>query len=112
AGVIEATGNKDGCQTIPGVQIADLAGGSMQAVIGILLALLERQQTGRGPFVDVSMLGGSLLVVAIPLLLHAQGRPTNRGASFLTGRYACYHLYDTADGRWLSVGALEPKFWA
>src|SRR5579871_4956783 len=56
AGVMDVTGIRDGCPVIPGVQIADLAGGSMQAVIGILLALLERQQTGRGRMVDVSML--------------------------------------------------------
>jgi crotonobetainyl-CoA:carnitine CoA-transferase CaiB-like acyl-CoA transferase len=58
------------------------------------------------------MLDGARWMMAIPLMLHAQGRPTARGASFLTGRYACYRMYDTADGRWLSVGALEPKFWA
>ena len=51
-------------------------------------------------------------MLAIPLMLHASGRPTARGNAFLTGRYACYHLYETAGGRWLSVGALEPRFWA
>jgi crotonobetainyl-CoA:carnitine CoA-transferase CaiB-like acyl-CoA transferase len=112
AGVLDVTGIRDGCPAIPGVQIADLAGGSMQAVIGVLLALVERQKTGRGQMVDVSMMHGALWTMAIPLMLHRQGRPTARGASFLTGRYACYRLYDAADGRWLSVGALEPKFWA
>jgi crotonobetainyl-CoA:carnitine CoA-transferase CaiB-like acyl-CoA transferase len=112
AGVLDVSGVKDGSPTIPGVQIADLAGGSMQAVIGILLALVERQKTGRGRLVDVSMLHGSLWMMAIPLMLHAAGRPTARGDAFLTGRYACYHLYEAAGGRWLSVGALEPKFWA
>jgi crotonobetainyl-CoA:carnitine CoA-transferase CaiB-like acyl-CoA transferase len=112
AGVMDVTGVRDGSPVIPGVQIADLAGGSMQAVIGILLAFLERQKTGCGQMVDVSMLDGSRWMMAIPLMLHAQGRPTARGASFLTGRYACYHMYECADERWLSVGALEPKFWA
>ena len=112
AGVLDVTGVKDGSPTIPGVQIADLAGGSMQAVIGILLALLERQKTGRGSMVDVSMLHGSLWMLEIPLMLHTSGRPTARGDSFLNGRYACYHVYEARGGRWLSVGALEPKFWA
>jgi crotonobetainyl-CoA:carnitine CoA-transferase CaiB-like acyl-CoA transferase len=112
AGVLDVTGVKDGCPTIPGVQIADLAGGSMQAVIGILLALLERQKTGLGKMVDVSMMHGALWMMAVPLMLHAKGEPASRGASFLTGRYACYHLYQAGDGRWISVGALEPKFWA
>jgi crotonobetainyl-CoA:carnitine CoA-transferase CaiB-like acyl-CoA transferase len=111
AGVLDITGVKDGGPVIPGVQIADLAGGSMQAVIGILLALAERQKTGRGAMVDVSMMHGSLWMLAVPLMLHATQRPTARGDALLTGRYACYNLYQTAGGRWLAVGALEPKFW-
>ena len=112
AGVLDVTGVKDGSPIIPGVQIADLAGGSMQAVIGILLALLERQTTGKGKLVDVSMTHGSLWMMAIPYMLAAQNRATARGDSLLTGRYACYNVYETAGGRWVSVGALEHKFWA
>jgi crotonobetainyl-CoA:carnitine CoA-transferase CaiB-like acyl-CoA transferase len=112
AGVLNVTGVKDGSPVVPGVQIADLAGGSMQAVIGILLALIERQQTGRGTLVDVSMMHGSLWMMAVPLMLQAQNRPTARGDSFVTGRYACYGVYEAAGGSWLAVGALEQKFWA
>jgi crotonobetainyl-CoA:carnitine CoA-transferase CaiB-like acyl-CoA transferase len=112
AGVLDVSGVKNGPPVIPGVQVADLAGGSMQAVIGILLALVERQRTGRGKMVDVSMTHGALWMMAVPFLLQAQQRPTARGDSLLTGRYACYNVYAAADGRWLSVGALEPKFWA
>ena len=98
---------------IPGVQIADLVGGSMQSVILILLALVARQQTGEGRHVDVSMYAGVTSLLTIPLAAwHATGREPVTGQETLSGRYACYNLYEAADGRWLAVGALEPKFWA
>ncbi len=95
----------------PGIQIADLAGGSMQALIGVLSALLERAHTGAGRFVDVSMTHGSALMLPIPLAQLANGAAAPRGEGLLSGRYACYNLYPTRDGRAVAVGALEPKFW-
>jgi crotonobetainyl-CoA:carnitine CoA-transferase CaiB-like acyl-CoA transferase len=89
---------------IPGVQIADLVGGSMQTIIGVLMALVERNQTGRGRYVDVSMLDGVRSLMVIPL--------AGSRVETLTGRYACYNIYPCRDGRWIAVGALEPKFWA
>ena len=112
AGVLDVIGAKDGPPAIPGVQIADLAGGSMQAVIGILLALAARERTGRGQMVDVSMIDGSAALLAIPLAQLAVGQPPRRGDGLLSGRYACYSLYAARDGRWISIGALESKFWA
>ena len=98
---------------IPGVQIADLVGGSMQAVTGILLALVGRNQTGEGRHVDVSMCAGVASLLTVPLTAwRATGREPATGHEVLSGRYACYNLYQAADGRWLAVGALEPKFWA
>ena len=94
---------------IPGIQIGDLVGGSMQSVTGILLALLERQTTGSGQFIDVSMTAGVEALLEIPLAAHRSG---GRTAAMLTGRYACYNVYQAQDGRWLAVGALEAKFWA
>jgi len=98
---------------IPGVQIADLVGGSMQAVIGILRALVARHHTGEGRHVDVSMYAGVTSLLTVPL---AGWRDTGCEPRALTerlnGRYACYNIYEAADGRWLAVGALEPKFWA
>jgi alpha-methylacyl-CoA racemase len=97
---------------IPGVQIADLVGGSMQSVMGILLALVARQQTGEGRHVDVSMYEGVTSLLTIPLAAwQATGREPLAGEETLSGRYACYNLYQAADGRWLAVGALESKFW-
>lgn len=98
---------------IPGVQIADLVGGSMQAVSGILLALLARHHTGEGRHVDVSMYAGVTSLLTIPLAAwRTTGHEPMSGNEVLSGRYACYNLYQTAGARWLAVGALEPKFWA
>jgi crotonobetainyl-CoA:carnitine CoA-transferase CaiB-like acyl-CoA transferase len=97
---------------IPGVQIADLVGGSMQSVIGILLALVAREQTGEGRHVDVSMYAGVTSLLTIPMAAwESTKREPVAGKDTLSGRYACYNLYEAADGRWLAVGALEPKFW-
>ncbi|MGD0300222.1 MAG: CaiB/BaiF CoA-transferase family protein [Bryobacteraceae bacterium] len=98
---------------IPGVQIADLVGGSMQAVNGILLALLARHQTGQGRHVDISMYAGVTSLLTIPLAAWRDtGREPMPGNEVLSGRFACYNLYQASDARWLAVGALEPKFWA
>jgi crotonobetainyl-CoA:carnitine CoA-transferase CaiB-like acyl-CoA transferase len=106
-GLLDITG------AIPGAQIADLAGGSLQAVIGILLALAARQKTGRGQLVDVSMLDGVTWLMALPLAVYAATAEVPApGSTMLTGRYACYQTYRARDGRWLAAGALEPKFWA
>lgn len=107
SGVLDTVG------LVPGVQVADLAGGSMQAVIGILLALAARERTGTGQFVDVSMTRGVADLLAVPLSeLAATGREPVLGEGILSGGYACYNLYECRDGRLLALGALEPKFWA
>jgi crotonobetainyl-CoA:carnitine CoA-transferase CaiB-like acyl-CoA transferase len=87
------------------VQVADLGAGSLTAVAQILAALLERERTGRGARLVVSMTHGAHRFVAHRL----NGEPVPR---LLTGGLACYRIYATADGRWLTVGALEAKFFA
>jgi len=112
AGVLSVIGAKDGPPVMPGVQLADLAGGSLHAVIGILLALQARAHTGAGQMVDVSMLDGVLSLLYVPFASYlANGASPLRGSEGLSGKYACYQLYETQDGRYLSLGALEPKFW-
>ncbi|HTT63559.1 MAG TPA: CaiB/BaiF CoA-transferase family protein [Bryobacteraceae bacterium] len=111
-GALELSGVCGGPPAIPGVQLADLAGGAMQAVTGVLLALAARAKTGRGQAVDVSMVDGVAWLLPVALGLHAAtGQLPVRGDGVLTGRYACYRVYEAADGRWIAVGALEPKFW-
>jgi crotonobetainyl-CoA:carnitine CoA-transferase CaiB-like acyl-CoA transferase len=84
----------------------------MQAVMGILLALLARERTGLGQFVDVSMMDGVTAMLPVGISRFQQtGVPPERGAGLLTGEFACYNVYRTADGRFLAVGALEARFW-
>jgi alpha-methylacyl-CoA racemase len=87
----------------PPVQIADLAAGALGAVTKILAALLERERTGKGAHVVISMTHGSQRLIAHRL----GGDPVPR---MLTGGLACYRIYETADGRRLTVAALEPVF--
>ncbi|NOT60428.1 MAG: CoA transferase [Acidobacteria bacterium] len=113
AGLLSLNGQRDGAPVIPGVQLADLAGGSLHAVIGILLALQARTQTGRGQFVDVSMMEAALSLMYLPLASYlAAGKQAPRGNDGLSGKYACYQIYETSDERHLALGALEAKFWA
>jgi len=93
----------DTAPSLPPVQIADLAAGAQGAVIELLAALLERERTGLGGHVVVSMTDASHRFVHH----RTNGDPVPR---LLTGGLACYRIYATADGRWLTVAALEPKF--
>lgn len=111
AGVLGVTGAAGGPPIIPGVQIADIGGGTLMGVIGILAALLARAHTGRGQLVDIAMLDGALTWNVFHVLMHLIGQSTERGASRLTGRYACYAIYETGDGKYVTVGALEAHFW-
>jgi crotonobetainyl-CoA:carnitine CoA-transferase CaiB-like acyl-CoA transferase len=93
----------DTAPAMPPTQIADLAAGGLAAALEVVAALLERARTGQGARLVVSLAHGSHRLVA-----HRLGGLPER---MLTGGLACYRIYGTADGRWLTVGALEPKFW-
>jgi alpha-methylacyl-CoA racemase len=95
----------DTAPAMPPTQLADLAGGALTAVSRILAALLERERTGRGTRIVVSLTHG-----AHRLVQHrAGGEPIPR---LLTGGLACYRIYETSDGRYLTVAALEPHFFS
>ena len=94
----------DTAPAVPPVQVADLAGGAQAAVIEVLAALYERARTGSGARIVVSMTHNAHRLVAHRLA----GEPVPR---LLPGGVACYRIYETADGRHLTVAALEPKFW-
>lgn len=112
SGVLDLIGEKDRPPCIPGIQIADLVGGGMNAAIGILLALVARARTGEGQFIDISMTDGMVGLLPIPLhLLQKDGRVPSRSDTMLSHRYACYNVYETADGRYISIGAVENRFW-
>ena len=95
----------DTAPALPPIQIADLAAGALSAAMDILAALLERERTGRGARLTISMTHNSHRLLAHRLA----GEPLPR---LLTGGLASYSLYETADGRHLTVGALEPKFFS
>jgi alpha-methylacyl-CoA racemase len=95
----------DTAPALPPAQLADLAAGSLTAVMEILAALLTRERTGRGAHIVVSMTHGSHRLAAHRL----GGEPIPK---LLTGGLACYRIYPTADGQHLTVAALEPKFFA
>lgn len=111
SGVLGITGNRDGSPVIPGIQVADLTGG-MFAVIGILSALWQRQRNGKGTYLDVAMADGLFSVMSIHLAaLMAAGVPAERGNMMLSGALACYNVYQTRDGGYVALAALEEKFW-
>ena len=112
SGVLNLIGEPDRPPSIPGIQIADIAAGGMNAAIGILLALFAREKTGKGQYIDISMTDG--MVGFLPIALYFQqltGKDPGRGDTMLSHRYACYNTYETADGRFLSIGAVENRFW-
>jgi len=98
---------------VPGMQIADIGAGALPAAIGILAALLERERSGRGQVLDISMTDGVLHWLAVYAAQQwATGAVPDGGRGPLSGGYACYSVYTTADGRALTVAAVEPHFWA
>jgi alpha-methylacyl-CoA racemase len=110
-GLLDLTGPRQGPPAIPGVTIADL-GGALWATIGILMALLERERTGQGQRVDGSLLGGALAMMPLALARYRGGQPMARGTGELNGALVCYNVYETRDGGYMTLGALEPEFWA
>jgi alpha-methylacyl-CoA racemase len=113
-GFLDCSGRMAGGQPpIPGATVADSAGGGMHAVIAILAALVRRNATGEGAYLDVSVADGVLALMALQIDEYlATGAEPGPGHGMLTGRYACYDTYMAADGKWLSVAAIEPRFWA
>jgi alpha-methylacyl-CoA racemase len=101
----------DGGPPIPGATLADSAGGGMHAVLAILAALVNRASTGEGSFLDVSAAEGVLAVMALSIDQYlAEGEVAGSRQVLLTGKYAFYDLYETSDGKWVSVGAIEAHF--
>ena len=112
AGVTEQSGEWGGAPALLNFQIADLAGGSLSSVMGILAALVDQQRTGEGRYVDVSMTDCTLAHAVITLArMGIEGKPRARGDDYLTGGIPSYGIYETEDGKFMSLGALEPKFW-
>ena len=110
-GLLGLTGEKDGPPIQAGGQIADIGGGALMGAFGIMAALHERERSGEGQLVDVSMADGALSWLALIAARHfADGYDPKRGEPELSGGLICYRPYACSDG-WVTLGALEPKFW-
>jgi crotonobetainyl-CoA:carnitine CoA-transferase CaiB-like acyl-CoA transferase len=111
-GLLGLTGERGGPPIQAAGQIADVGGGALMAAFGILTALRERDRSGEGQLVDVSMFDGSLAWLALVAARYfADGEVPKRGELELAGKFVCYRPYACKDG-WVTLGALEPKFWA
>ena len=103
----------DGGPALPGATVADGAAGGMHAAIAILAALVRVGATGEGEYLDVSVAAGVLWLMSLPIDQYlATGERPAPGGDLLSGRYACYDVYGTRDGKWLAVAAIEPAFFA
>ncbi|SPF40891.1 Alpha-methylacyl-CoA racemase [Syntrophobacter sp. SbD1] len=110
AGVLSYNG-KDS-PAVPGVQIADIGGGALLAAFSIMAALFARERLGRGQFLDISMTDGAFAWNCLRLgKFIADAKVPTPGDDFLNQGVACYNIYQTRDGRYMSLGALEPQFW-
>jgi crotonobetainyl-CoA:carnitine CoA-transferase CaiB-like acyl-CoA transferase len=109
-GLLGMTGEPQGRPIQSAGQIADLGGGGLMAAVGVLAALRERERSGEGQLVDVSMTDGALSWLAMVAAAYLQdGRAPGRGDGQLNGGFLCYYPYEASDG-WVTCGALEPKF--
>ncbi|MGD0393410.1 MAG: CaiB/BaiF CoA-transferase family protein [Acidimicrobiales bacterium] len=103
----------DGGPPVSGSTIADAAGGGMHAAMAVMAALVGRAAGGPGVHLDVSIADGVLWLTSLAVDEYlATGADVGHGHNIITGRYACYDTYQAADGGWLAVGAIEPKFYA
>jgi crotonobetainyl-CoA:carnitine CoA-transferase CaiB-like acyl-CoA transferase len=97
---------------LPGFQTADVAGGAYMSVIACMAALWHREKTGKGQKIDVSMMDGILPLLTLQLAQYWGSRGNEEFINFLDGSFPFYGVYECADGTYVSLGALEPKFWA
>jgi alpha-methylacyl-CoA racemase len=94
------------------VQVADIGGGGLQPAVAILGALVGVHRGGEGVWIDASMTDAAVGWLSMVFAAEQAGEHVARGDQRLSGRYACYRVYECKDGRYYSVGALEPKFWS
>ena len=113
SGLLGLTGPKGGAPAIPGAVMGDFLGG-MSAAVGILSALVSRDRTGRGQYIDMSMTDAVVEMNSMEINNYLQNKDVvpKKGETMFTGHYAWYNVYETKDGKYLSIGSLEPWFFA
>ena len=112
-GALHALGRAGGPPQFPANLLGDFGGGGMVMAYGICAALVERATSGQGQVIDTAIVDGVASLLAMPLMLMAQGLwRDERGVNLLDSGVPWYDVYETADGEWMAVGALEPRFYA
>ncbi|HET6910844.1 MAG TPA: CaiB/BaiF CoA-transferase family protein [Mycobacteriales bacterium] len=112
-GALNAIGRADGPPTPPLNLLGDFGGGSMFLLVGILAALVERAQSGRGQVVDAAIVDGTASLTSMLFGMLTTGFwSEQRGVNLLDTGAPFYDVYETSDGKWMAVGALEPQFYA
>jgi len=112
AGLLGLIGDRGGHPVIPLNIGADWAGGGLHATIGILIALMARERTGKGQYIDISMTDGTIsLLTNMASWYFLTGKVPKRGETLIGGAFPYYGVYETKDGKFLSIGCVEPKFW-
>ena len=112
AGILHMTGDVNAAPKIPGIAISDDAGG-ISAALSIMMALFHKERTGEGQYVDLAMVDTLLNMMLLQLNdTVVSGNSPRRGQTVLTGQWAYYNIYACKDGKYLTVGAFEPWFWA
>lgn len=113
AGALHPMGPRDGVPPVPLNLVADFGGGGMYLALAVSMALLERERTGRGRVLDVAMMDGVATLITSLFTMRAQGMWTDtREANFLDGAAHFYRAYRTSDDRFVSIGSIEPQFYA
>lgn len=113
SGALATIGRKEGGPVAPAAMVGDLGGGGMMLAFGIVCALLEARSSGRGQVVDAAVLDGAALLTSIVCELRGLGLwRDQRQGNLLDGGSHFYDTYECADGRWISIGSLEPQFYA
>ena len=112
SGLLSITANPDGSPVIPGAQITAFGAGGFPAAFAIATALLARERTGQGQHIDMALFDGTVMMMGLQAATYfAGGDMPAAGNTALNGRFPCYNVYQAADGRWMSMGGLEPQFW-
>jgi alpha-methylacyl-CoA racemase len=111
AGALSAIGPADGDPVVPLNLVGDFGGGALYLALGILAAVIERHSSGRGQVVDASMLDGTLSLLSAAFGAKARGEWRDRGQNIIDGSAPWYTVYRTADGKYVSVGAIEARFY-
>lgn len=112
SGALHAFGEAGGKPVAPINLVGDFGGGGMMLAFGMLAAILQAQATGRGQVVDCAMTDGSALLMSMMWGFRAMGRWGNaRGTNLLDGGAHFYDTYETGDGKWVAIGAIEPQFY-